>query len=85
MPRSQNYKIAPILIFINVPKKFPSKQPEINMLVKLFNLGSIIFILALIGFWLDRKFHTLPLCLIIGIVLGMLYSFYEAWQIHHEE
>ncbi len=54
------------------------------MLVKLFNLGSIIFILALLGFWLDQKFQTLPLCTMIGIALGMAYSFYEAWQIHKQ-
>ena len=68
-----------------MPKKFPSNQPELNMLVKLFNLGSIIFVLALLGFWLDQKFHLLPLLTLIGIALGMLYSFYEAWQIHHKE
>ena len=68
-----------------MPNKFPSKEPEINMFVKLFNLGSIIFVLALLGFWLDQKFHTLPLWTIIGIALGMLYSFYEAWQIHQEK
>jgi F0F1-type ATP synthase assembly protein I len=64
----------------------PEKRPELNMLVKLLNLGSIIFALALLGFWLDQKFHTLPLWMVIGIIAGMLYSFYEAWQIHrHSE
>jgi len=52
------------------------------MLVKLFNLGSIILLLSLLGFWLDQKFHTLPLWTVIGIALGMAYSFYEAWLIH---
>lgn len=67
-----------------MPKKPLSKQPELDMLFKLLNLGSIIFVLALVGFWLDQKFHTLPLGTVVGIALGMLYSFYEAWQIYHQ-
>ena len=66
-------------------KKFPSKQPEVNALVKLLNLGTIILILAVGGYWLDKKFNTLPLFILLGIALGMAYSFYEAWQIHKEE
>jgi hypothetical protein len=68
-----------------MPKKTPSNRPELNMLVKLFNLGSIIFVLALIGLWLDQKFHTVPLYTLLGIALGVLYSFYEAWQIYKQE
>jgi len=68
-----------------MPDKRPQNRPELNLLIKLFNLGSIIFILALIGFWFDQKFHRLPLGTIIGIILGMLYSFYEAWQIYHQK
>jgi len=82
MQRSQNCRTTPVLTFISVPEKPPSNRPELNMLVKLFNLGSVILALALLGFWLDQKFHTLPLCTVIGIALGMLFSFYEAWQMH---
>lgn len=55
------------------------------MLVKLFNLGSVIFVLALIGVWLDRKFQTLPIYTLIAIALGVLYSFYEAWRIYNQK
>jgi F0F1-type ATP synthase assembly protein I len=68
-----------------VPEKLPSNQPELNMLVKLLNMGSIILVLALLGFWLDRRFQTVPLWTVIGIALGMLYSFYEAWLIYHRK
>ena len=68
-----------------MPGKFPSKRPEINALVKLFNLASIIFVLALLGIWLDQKFRTLPLYTLLGIALGIAYSFYEAWLIHKEK
>lgn len=67
-----------------MPNKFPSNRPELNMLAKLFSLGSIIFGLALLGFWLDHKYRTVPLWTIIGIALGMLYSFYEAWLVHRD-
>lgn len=33
------------------------------------------------GYWLDKKFDTLPLCLVIGFALGMFagsYHFYVA-------
>ena len=65
-----------------MPEKFPSKPPGYDALVKLLNLGSVIFGLALVGIWLDQKFHTLPLCTAIGIALGVLFSFYEAWRVY---
>jgi len=65
-----------------VPEKPPSNRPEYNALVKLLNLGSVIFVLALLGIWLDQKFHTLPFWTAAGILLGVLYSFYEAWRVY---
>ena len=58
------------------------QNKEDLLLVKLFNLFSITFGLAIAGYFLDQKFHTLPLCMAIGIILGMLYSFYEAWKLY---
>ena len=67
-----------------MPDKIPSKRPEFDMMVKLLNLGSIIFILALLGIGLDHRFQTLPLWTVVGIAAGMAYSFYEAWRIYHQ-
>jgi len=68
-----------------MPDKPPSKHPELNILLKLLNLGSVILVLGLLGFWLDHTLTTLPLYTAIGILLGVCYSFYEAWQIYHQE
>jgi F0F1-type ATP synthase assembly protein I len=68
-----------------MPGKSPKNRPELALLVKLLNLGSIILVLGLLGIWLDLKLHTIPLYTIIGIVLGVLFSFYEAWRIYHKQ
>jgi hypothetical protein len=68
-----------------LPEKLPPNRPEYNALVKLLSLGSGILGLAISGYFLDQKFHTLPLWTAAGIFLGVLYSFYEAWRIHRGE
>jgi hypothetical protein len=68
-----------------LPEKLPSNRPDFSLLMKLFNLSSIIFALAIIGYCLDRKFHTLPAGTTIGAFLGVLYSFYAAWKVYRQE
>jgi len=65
-----------------LPDKTPPKPPGSDALAKLLSFGSVILGLALFGCWLDLKYHTLPLWTTIGIVLGVLVSFYEAWRVH---
>ena len=61
-------------------EKLPSNRPDYSLLSKIWNIGLAIVILTLLGHWLDQKFHTSDIFTLLGAALGILYSFYEAWQ-----
>lgn len=35
----------------------------------------------ILGFWLDKKFNTSPLSLIIGVILGIVITIYEVYHL----
>jgi len=45
-----------------------------------FFIGSSIVGGVLIGLWLDDKFSTEPILVIIGLVLGLVIAFYGVFQ-----
>jgi len=63
-----------------LPEKTPPKRPDYSLLSKAWNIGTAIVLLVLAGYWLDQKFHTSAVFTLIGAVLGIMYSMYEAWS-----
>ena len=57
----------------------PPKPPDYTLLSKAWNIVAAIVFLTLLGFWLDKKFHTTALFTIMGAILGIGYALYEAW------
>lgn len=45
-----------------------------------FSITGGVAVFALLGVYCDRRFHTSPIGLIAGILLGFLYSAYEVWK-----
>jgi ATP synthase protein I len=45
-----------------------------------FYIAFCIVIGVLGGLWLDRKFHTEPIFLLIGLVLGLVSAFWGMYQ-----
>ena len=35
----------------------------------------------LLGFWLDKKFNSSPFILIVGVILGVVITFYEIYHL----
>jgi len=68
-----------------VPEKPPSNRPDYSLLSKVWNIGGGIVFLTLLGYWLDQKFHTSPVWMLVGAGLGVMYCFYEAWQAFKKE
>ena len=42
-------------------------------------LSFILFIS--LGYWLDKKYNSLPIGLLIGVFLAFIYGIYEIWKI----
>lgn len=55
---------------------------DISSLGMEFALAEILG--AALGFWLDRKFGTLPWCLLGGVVLGFCVGFYRIVKVAKE-
>ena len=62
-----------------MPDKPNSNRPDYTLLSRAWNIGTAIVLLILLGHWLDQKLHTSAVFTIIGAILGILYSLYEAW------
>ena len=45
-----------------------------------FFIGSSIVLGVFIGLWLDRKFDTEPVLVIVGLVLGLAIAFYGVFR-----
>ena len=63
-----------------MPEKIPSKRPEYSILSKMWNVGIAMVVLVFLGHWMDHKFHTPDVFTLVGAGLGILYSFFEAWN-----
>lgn len=63
-----------------MPSSKPGIEPPTNQWLALLNLGWIFVltlgISAFGGIWLDRRFGTAPLCILIGVFLGFVVSGY---------
>lgn len=42
-----------------------------------FQMGVTVTIFVFIGYWLDNKYDTTPICLTIGAAVGMVVGFYH--------
>lgn len=44
-------------------------------------IPSMLFVPALVGWWIDRKYDTSPLWLIIGLVIGMVATAFDVYRL----
>lgn len=63
-----------------MPNKPPIKRQDYSLLSKVWNIGSVIICLTLLGHWLDHKSHTFAVFTLTGAALGIMYCFYNAWR-----
>ncbi|MFQ6122032.1 MAG: AtpZ/AtpI family protein [Dehalococcoidales bacterium] len=45
-----------------------------------FFIGGSILLGVVIGLWLDSRFNTSPVLVIVGLVLGVMVAFYGVYQ-----
>ena len=43
-------------------------------------IGGCIVLGVLAGLWLDKKFNTTPILVIVGLILGVLAAFYGVYR-----
>ncbi|MFC1985470.1 AtpZ/AtpI family protein [Chloroflexota bacterium] len=43
-------------------------------------VGSCIFLGVLAGLWLDNKWNTKPILVIVGLILGIIIAFYGVYR-----
>jgi len=60
-------------------EKPPTNRQYNTLISKASSIAIVIVFLALLGHWLDIKFHSSAIFTIVGVVLGFLYSLYEVW------
>lgn len=44
-------------------------------------IPSLLFVPALIGWWIDRTYATSPLWLIIGLVIGLITTAFDVYRL----
>ena len=44
-------------------------------------IPSMLFVPALIGWWLDRKYGTSPLWLIVGLIVGLVATAFDVYRL----
>jgi len=44
-------------------------------------IPSMLFVPALVGWWIDRKYGTSPLWLIVGLVIGMVATAFDVYRL----
>lgn len=44
-------------------------------------IPSMLFVPALFGWWIDRKYGTSPLWLIVGLVIGLLGTAFDVYRL----
>ena len=43
-------------------------------------IGACIVLGVIAGLWLDSKFHTKPILVIVGLILGIVIAFYGVYR-----
>lgn len=67
-------------------EKLPSKHAKhfsilgLSLHIGIFIVVSVLFFI-LLGLYLDRRFGTLPLFLIIGVIMSLIASMFEVYRI----
>lgn len=46
-----------------------------------FEFAGVVFVFCLGGWWLDSKFGTSPILLILGLLISMTGGFYKLWRL----
>ena len=44
-------------------------------------IPSMLFVPALVGYWIDSKYGTSPLWLIVGLVIGLLGTAFDVYRL----
>ncbi|MEN3336286.1 MAG: putative F0F1-ATPase subunit Ca2+/Mg2+ transporter [Blastocatellia bacterium] len=44
-------------------------------------IPSMLFVPVLVGWWIDRKYATSPLWLIVGLVIGLLGTAFDVYRL----
>lgn len=44
-------------------------------------IPSMLFVPALVGWWLDRKYATSPLWLIVGLIIGLIGTAFDVYRL----
>lgn len=44
-------------------------------------IPSMLFVPALVGWWVDRKYGTSPLWLIVGLVIGFIATAFDVYRL----
>jgi ATP synthase protein I len=55
--------------------------PGIKLIGVGFYICACIFGGALVGIWLDNKFNTKPIFILIGLILGLVVAFWGVYQL----
>ncbi|WP_170142927.1 AtpZ/AtpI family protein [Thermosporothrix hazakensis] len=46
-----------------------------------FTIAIPIALLALLGYWVDGRFHTAPLFILLGLLLGLISGIFGAYRL----
>lgn len=46
-----------------------------------FSIAIPLVVFILLGLWVDKRLGTLPLFVILGVILSLVVTVYEMWQI----
>lgn len=65
-------------------KQASAKSTGRALVGQMLNLGSVMaggmLLFGLGGHWLDRRYGTGRLWLLVGLFVGLFYGFYETWK-----
>ncbi len=54
--------------------------PAVRLIGAAFYIGICIFLGVWGGLWLDNRFNTQPILLLVGLVLGLVVAFWGVYQ-----
>jgi F0F1-type ATP synthase assembly protein I len=54
--------------------------PAVRLIGAAFYIGICIFLGVFVGYWLDNKFNTRPILLLVGLIVGLVLAFWGLYQ-----